>query len=57
MLLSQFVLPSPSPAVSISPFSSLHFYCCSSLFLTCKQVPQCHFSRLHLKNKGCNSSS
>ena len=43
MLLSQFVSPSPSLAVSTDPFSMS-----ASLFLPCKQFQQYHFSRLHI---------
>ena len=43
MLLSQFVPPSPSPAVSTSPFSMS-----ASLFLPYKQVHQYHSSTFHI---------
>ena len=43
MLLSQFVPPFCSPAVSTSPFSTS-----VSLFLPYKQVHQYHFSRFHI---------
>ena len=42
MLLSQFILPSPSPAVSTSLFSTS-----VSSILPSKQVHQYHFSRFH----------
>ena len=42
MLLSQFIPPSPSPAVSTNLFSTS-----ASLPLSCKSVHQYHFSRLH----------
>ena len=43
MLLSQFVLPSPSPAVFTSPFSTF-----ASPILPCKQFHQYYLSRLHI---------
>ena len=41
MLLSQFVSPSPSPAVSINLFSEF-------VFLSCKEVHQYQFSRFQV---------
>ena len=43
MLLSQFVLPSPSLTVSTSLYSIS-----ASLLLPCKLIHQCHFSRSHI---------
>ena len=43
MLLFQFIQPSPSLSVSTSPFSTS-----ASLFMSCEQVHQCHFSRFHI---------
>ena len=43
-LLSQRILPSPSPATSPSPFSTS-----ASPFLPCRQAHQYHFSRFHMK--------
>jgi len=43
MLLSQFIPPSPSPAVPTNLFSTS-----ASLFLPCKYVPQYHFPRFHI---------
>ena len=45
LLLSQFAPPSPSPGVCSAPSP----FCVSvSLFLSCKQVHQDHFSRFHI---------
>ena len=43
MLLSQFIPPSPAPAVSVSLFSVSE-----SLFLSCRCVHQYQFSRFHI---------
>ena len=43
MLLSQFIPPTPSPAVSVSLFSMS-----VSLLLSCTWVHQYHFSRFHM---------
>ena len=43
MLISQFILSSPSPSAFTSPFSMS-----ASLFLPCKYVHHYHFSRSHI---------
>ena len=48
MLLSQIILPSPSPTVSARPFSMS-----ASPFLLCKQVYQYYFSRFHVCINRC----